>query len=378
MFDINLLPKDVRAKKQKEVARIKASAPKGVSLEKGQKIHTKIVSVNFFGKMWERLARKKKPIQESIIAEKSVLQTPRAEALPPAPPEIPPYPLRPVQVMPMTPVEKKPEEKAATRTPPRAEDGVVLPDISSLIQSTEKEKLTPPTLRHVPDPARVEPTPPPTKPVVIPPPQITKARPRPEVLPESPSVILPPSAPLGGELKQAMAVMPRHPTVKLPTSPLMAGVGGLLVLLAAGSFLGGSYAILQRFVGDLERVQTAYQTRVESARQVLQDVSTPVKEMETISKESSLLYAAYQQWDANQGRGGELAQILAPILAPLLEQPSVMYANGVVTIQGKSKNKTTPDQILEALKGNANTTPQSVFTRETFGDNLLVQFSILL
>lgn len=382
MLDINLLPKNVRAKKQKEVARIKARAPKSTGIERGQKVSNKILSVNFFGRMWERMARSKKTDDAVVSGAKPLLQTPPAETAPTPPPNIPAYPLKPVPIIDRMPNVDQTTEESALKQPEKiapkgSTDGVVIPELSNLIQTVEKEKTTPAKPQQIPiprqpvSPKRDEPTvaPPIPKKIVLKPSDDQR---------QSSSITLPETAiPSIGEQQAQVTVMPKREAPAEASSPLKVAIAGILVVLFSASIMGGSYAVFHRLTSALEHVQSAYQDRLQSISQILAAVNDPVNEARAAMKESQILYSTYQRWDQDQKRAEEVKKIIEPILSPFASEVGLQLAGGVVTIHGNLKPDSTVDQVLKALQEQKDPVFQSLLKNESFDDRFVIQFLTL-
>ncbi|HLC99499.1 MAG TPA: hypothetical protein VJC11_00885 [Patescibacteria group bacterium] len=382
MLDINLLPKNVRSKKQKEVARIKARAPKSVDIERGQKVNSKILSVNFFGRMWERMSRTKKTDKSVVSGVKPLLQTPPSVTNPSPPPNIGPYPLKPMPIIDRMPDTAKMVEKPAPQQPKaitfaRVADGVVIPELSNLIQTIEKEKITPAKLKQVPkplqpvSPKRDEPTvaPPIPKKIVLKPSDDQR---------QSSSITLPETAiPSVAGLQPNVTVMPKKVATALIGSPFRFAAAGTLVVLFSASLMGGSYAVFHRLTSALEHVQKTYQDRLQSTSQILGAVNDPVNEVQAAMKESQILYSTYQRWDQNEKRAEEVKKIIEPVLSPFASEVGLQLAGGVVTVHGNLKSDSTVDQALKALQEQKDIAFQALLKKESFDDRFVIQFLTL-
>src|SRR3989344_6534368 len=196
MQDINLLSKNVRAKKEKEIERIRTAAPRLANQTRGQKVSGKFFSINFFSRFFKRSVSKPSP-EDAAIAAPSLLQTPK-EVLPLAPPQVPPSPLKP---MPVPEVMKAQlQQKPPAPIIKKASDGIILPDISSIVQKNiEKpaEPIAPIAQRQ---------------PAVSPPPPIKKIEVMPSFAEKTP-VNLPNNVNIGAEKKVEPVLPKTEPTV---------------------------------------------------------------------------------------------------------------------------------------------------------------------
>lgn len=297
MLDVNLLSKNVRAKKEKEIERIRTAAPKSADHTKGQKVAGKFSSINFFSRFFKRSAPKPSP-EDAAIAAQSLLQTPK-EALPPAPPQVPPSPLKPIpvpEVMKVPSPQKAPapisvpaQPKLAPVVIKKASDGIILPDISSIIQKNI-EKPAEPT---VPIAQR--------QPAIPPPPPIKKI----EVMPSFEKKA--PSAPIDkiniGAAKEAtpapkpkpqVTVMPQKEIIKPAPSVLVMAVAGILSLGFAASFIAGSFFVLNRWVLALEKVEATYEERSRSVEKKIENVDQYAQESDNLAQKTQILYEIFK------------------------------------------------------------------------------------
>ena len=294
MQDINLLSKNVRAKKEKEIERIRTAAPRLADQTKGQKVSGKFFSINFFSRFFKRSVSKPSP-EDAAIAAQSLLQTPK-EVLPLAPPQVPPSPLKP---MPVPEVMKAQlPQKPPAPIIKKASDGIILPDISSIVQKNiEKEKsppLEPITQR---------------KPVVLPPPPVKKI----EVMPSFEKKALP--VPIDkiniGAAKEALpepkpkpqvSVMPQKEIIKPAPSVWVAAGAGILSLAFAASFIAGSFFVLNRWVSAFEKVEATYEERSRSVEKIIKNADQYAQESDDLAQKTQILYEIFESENKSENQ----------------------------------------------------------------------------
>ena len=298
MQDINLLSKNVRAKKEKEIERIRTAAPRLANQTRGQKVSGKFFSINFFSRFFKRSVSKPSPEDEAIAAQ-SLLQTPK-EVLPLAPPQVPPSPLKPMpvpEVMKIQLPQKTPapalapvQPKPAAPIIKKASDGIILPDISSIVQKNiEKEKLPP--LEPITQ----------RKPVVLPPPPVKKV----EVMPSFEKKALP--VPIDkiniGAAKEALpepkpkpqvSVMPQKEIIKPAPSIWVVAGAGILSLVFSASFIAGSFFVLNRWVMALEKVKATYEERSRSVEKIIKNADQYAQESDDLAQKTQILYEIFK------------------------------------------------------------------------------------
>lgn len=297
MLDINLLSKNVRAKKEKEIERIRTAAPKSADHTKGQKVAGKFASINFFSRFFKRSAPKPSP-EDAAIAAQSLLQTPK-EALPPAPPQVPPSPLKP---MPVPEVMKVPSQQLTPAPAPvpiqpkpapvvikKASDGIILPDISSIIQKNI-EKPAEPT---VPIAQR--------QPAIPPPPPIKKIEVMPSFEKKAPPVLIDKinigaakEALPATKMKPQVTVMPQKELIKPAPSVWVMAVAGILSLVFAVSFVAGSFFVLNRWVLALEKVKADYEGRTQAVEKIIKNVDQYARESDNLAQKTQILYEIFK------------------------------------------------------------------------------------
>mgnify|MGYP001578504586 CR=1 FL=1 len=302
MLDINLLSKNVRAKKEKEIERIRTAAPRLADQTKGQKVAGKFSSINFFSRFFKRSAPKPSP-EDAAIAAQFLLQTPK-EALPQAPPQVPPSPLKPMpvpEVMKVSSPQKSPNTISAPAQPKpapivikKASDGIILPDISSIIQKNI-EKPAEPT---VPIAQR--------QPIVPPPPPIKKI----EVMPSfekkaSPTPIDKISIGAAKEAglpkpKPQVTVMPQRVIAKPVPSIFRMATAGILSIAFAASFITGSFFVLNRWVLALEKVKADYEGRTQAVEKIIENADQYAQESDNLAQKTQILYEIFKSGDKNE------------------------------------------------------------------------------
>lgn len=303
MLDVNLLSKNVRAKKEKEIERIRTAAPKSADHTKGQKVAGKFASINFFSRFFKRSVSKASP-EDAAIAAQSLLQTPK-EALPPAPPQVPPSPLKPMpvpevmkapspQIAP-APVSAPIQPKPAPVAIKKASDGIILPDILSIVQKNIEKPAEP----VVPIVQR--------KPIVPPPPPIKKI----EVMPSFEKKATPASidkinigaakeAAPAPKSKPRVTVMPQKEIIKPAPSVWVVAGAGILSLVFAVSFVAGSFFVLNRWVLALEKVKATYEERSRSVEKIIENVDQYARESDDLAQKTQILYEIFKSGDKSE------------------------------------------------------------------------------
>lgn len=299
MLDFNLLSKDVRAKKQKEIERIKSYAPKHSDSTRGQKISEKKASINFFSRFFKKSQPKAPVVAASPAASaQSILQTPK-ETPPPPPPQVPVSPLKPV-VAPEVMKAPQPVKKTAP-TPAQAElklqpaqikrasDGIILPDISSIIQKNIEKPIS-----QIPATSTGKAAPPiRRKPSVPPPPPIKKIEVMPSFGKRADSVPAP-------KPKPKVSVMPQKTIAKPAPSVWVMAAAGILSLGFAASFVAGSFFVLNRWVLALEKVKETYEERSRSVEKIIQNVGQYARESDDLAQKTQILYEILKAESKNE------------------------------------------------------------------------------
>ena len=298
MQDINLLSKNVRAKKEKEIERIRTAAPRLANQTRGQKVSGKFFSINFFSRFFKRSASKPSP-EDAAIAAQSLLQTPK-EALPPAPPQIPPSPLKPMPVPEVMKIQlpQKPPAPALVPVQPKpaapiikkASDGIILPDISSIVQKNiEKEKLPP--LEPITQ----------RKPVVLPPPPVKKVEVMPSFEKKAPidsankvNIGAAKEAAPAPKPKTQVTVMPQKEIIKPAPSIRVVAGAGILSLVFSASFIAGSFFVLNRWVMALEKVKATYEERSRSVEKIIKNADQYAQESDDLAQKTQILYEIFK------------------------------------------------------------------------------------
>ena len=306
MQDINLLSKNVRAKKEKEIERIRTAAPRLADQTKGQKVSGKFFSINFFSRFFKRSVPKPSP-EDAAIAAQSLLQTPK-EALPPTPPQIPPSPLKPMpvpEVMKIQLPQKTPapalapvQPKPAAPIIKKASDGIILPDISSIVQKNiEKEKLPP--LEPITQ----------RKPVVLPPPPVKKVEVMPSFEKKAPidsankvNIGAAKEAVLAPKPKTQVTVMPQKEIIKPAPSIWVVAGAGILSLVFATSFIAGSFFVLNRWVMALEKVKATYEERSQSVEKIIKNVDQYAQESDDLAQKTQILYEIFKSENKSENQ----------------------------------------------------------------------------
>jgi len=285
MQDINLLSKNVRAKKEKEIERIRTAAPRLANQTRGQKVSGKFFSINFFSRFFKRSVSKPSP-EDAAIAAQSLLQTPK-EVLPLAPPQVPPSPLKP---MPVPEVMKAQlPQKPPAPIIKKASDGIILPDISSIVQKNIEKPAEPiaPIVQRQP----AVPPPPPIKKIEVMPSFEKKALPVPidkinigaakEALPEP-------------KPKPQVSVMPQKEIIKPAPSVWVVVGAGILSLVFAASFIAGSFFVLNRWVMALEKVKATYEERSRSVEKIIKNADQYAQESDDLAQKTQILYEIFK------------------------------------------------------------------------------------
>ena len=292
MLDINLSSKNVRAKKKKKLS-ASGRPLRGLPTRQRGKV-AKFSSINFFSRFFKRSAP---PSPRMRQCGPILLQTPK-EALPPAPPQVPPSPLKPMPVPEVmkVPSPQKPTTPIPVPTQPRpvpvvikkASDGIILPDISSIIQKNI-EKPAEPT---VPIAQR--------QPIVPPPPPIKKI----EVMPSlekkaSPTPIDKISIGAAKEAglpkpKPQVTVMPQRVIAKPVPSIFRTATAGILSIAFAASFITGSFFVLNRWVLALEKVKATYEDRSRSVEKIIKNVDQYGQESDDLAQKTQILYEIFK------------------------------------------------------------------------------------
>ena len=305
MQDVNLLSKNVRAKKEKEIERIRTAAPKIADHSKGQKVAGKFSSINFFSRFFKRSAPKPSP-EDAAIAAQSLLQTPK-EVLPPAPPQAPPSPLKPMPVpetmkaqlpqKPPAPIPVPAQPKPAPVVIKKASDGIILPDISSIIQKNIEKPAEPiaPIAQRQP----AVPPPPPIKKIEVMPSFEKKAPPVPidkinigaakEARPEP-------------KPKPQVSVMPQKEIIKPAPSVWVAAGAGILSLAFAASFIAGSFFVLNRWVMALEKVKTTYEERSLAVEKIIKNTDQYSQESDDLAQKTQILYEIFKSENKSENQ----------------------------------------------------------------------------
>lgn len=294
MLDVNLLSKNVRAKKEKEIERIIMAAPKLADQTKGLKAVKKPASINFFSRFFKKSAPKP-AVQDAPVAAQSILQTPK-EVLPPAPPQIPPSPLKPMpvpEVMKVQPPQKPPapipvpmQPKPAPAAIKKPSDGIILPDISSIVQKNIEIPAEPIA---------------PKKSVIPPLPPVKKIEVTPLIEKKSPPV--PVDKINIGTTKEALpapkpkpqaAAIQQKEIIKPAPSILVAVGAGILSLVFAASFIAGSFFALNRWVSALEKVEATYEERSRSVEKIIKNVDQYAQESDDLAQKTQILYEIFK------------------------------------------------------------------------------------
>lgn len=289
MLDVNLLSKNVRAKKDKEIERIIMAAPNLADQTKGLKTAGKPASINFFSRFFKKSAPKP-AVQDAPVAAQSILQTPK-EALPPAPPQVLPSPLKPIpvpEVMKIQPPQKPPtpvpvQPKPAPEVIKKPSDGIILPDISSIVQKSVEKPVEPIV---------------PKKPSVPPPPPVKKIEVTPSFEKKAPSVLI--DKINIGTAKEALpapkpqaAAMPQKEIRPAPSVWVVAGAG-ILSLGFAASFVAGSFFALNRWVSAFEKVKTTYEEQSRSVEKIIENVDQYARESDDLAQKTQILYEIFK------------------------------------------------------------------------------------
>lgn len=298
MLDVNLLSKSVRAKKEKEIERIIMDAPKLADQTKGLKAVKKPASINFFSRFFKKSAPKP-AVQDAPVAAQSILQTPK-EVLPPAPPQVPPSPLKPIpvpEVMKVQPPQKPPapapvQPKPAPAAIKKPSDGIILPDISSIVQKNVEIPAEPiiPTAQR--------------KPAIPPLPPIKKIEVTPLV--EKKSLPVPADKINIGTTKEAApAPKPQAAVIQqkeIRPAPSVWGIAaaGVLSLVFAASFIAGSFFALNRWVSALEKVEATYEERSRSVEEIIKNVGQYAQESDDLAQKTQILYEIFKSGDKSE------------------------------------------------------------------------------
>ena len=290
MQDVNLLSKNVRAKKEKEIERIRTAAPKIADHSKGQKVAGKFSSINFFSRFFKKSAPK--PLSENAtIADQSILQTPK-EVLPPASPQVPPSPLKPIPI----PILIQP--KPASPIIKKASDGIILPDISSIVQKNIEKSAEP--IASIAQ----------RQPMVSPPPPIKKIEVMPSFAEKTP-VNLPNNVNIGAEKKvepvlpktePTVTAMPQKEIIKPAPSVRVVAGAGILSLVFAASFIAGSFFVLNRWVMALEKVKATYEERSRSVEKIIKNVDQYAQESNDLAQKTQILYEIFKSENKSENQ----------------------------------------------------------------------------
>lgn len=301
MLDVNLLPKNIRAKKQKEIERVKANSPRSAESALGEKITGKTPTVNFFSRFFGKISYKS-PLQEKPVSA-NILQTPPKQTPPAPPPEVTPYPLnpRPISEILTKPVAPKIQTPAIQKG---SDKGIVLPDISSIIQTMPTHPQSFSQAVKIPSVPQIK------KPVIPPPPLAIKNKESfaiSEKIPEESSkdakkISIGRIVSDEKEKKPEILVMPAPSAPIRQFSLIALSTAGALTIIFAASFVVGSFFVFQRWVSALEVVKNAYQARSESLDKNSLKVNKDVQEASALMQKSQILLRVYQSQEKDNSQ----------------------------------------------------------------------------
>ncbi|HLA25635.1 MAG TPA: hypothetical protein VJ028_00550, partial [Patescibacteria group bacterium] len=199
------------------------------------------------------------------------------------PPQVPPSPLKPIPI----PILIQP--KPAAPIIKKASDGIILPDISSIVQKNIEKPAEPiaPIVQRQP----AVPPPPPIKKIEVMPSFEKKALPVPidkinigaakEALPEP-------------KPKPQVSVMPQKEIIKPAPSIWVVAGAGILSLVFAASFIAGSFFVLNRWVMALEKVKATYEERSRSVEKIIKNADQYAQESDDLAQKTQILYEIFK------------------------------------------------------------------------------------